>query len=149
MFKASVIKKLAIKGYFLKVGAFAFYYSMQRFAVGQLHGPFWNQWGMQQIIALTCVGIKSHHVEGQPRTHGATIVVSWQSVRFVVVILADNLSDSIRSKVRSTNPMVETWCEERWLVAHVVALAIEEHIQSLAEGLSSATSLNQSWHIVR
>ena len=44
--------------------------------------------------------------------------------------------------------MIETRREERRFVAHVIALAVEEHIEPFAEGLCTAAGLNQSGYVV-
>ena len=67
MFKASIFEHLAIQRYFLEMRALALNDSMKRFAISKLEGPLWNQGRMEQIVALTCVGVETHHMEGQPR----------------------------------------------------------------------------------
>ena len=45
--------------------------------------------------------------------------------------------------------MIQTRREEGRLIAHIISLAIKEHIKSFPESLLTSTGFDESWHIVR
>lgn len=95
MLQAGIVQHLAIQRHLLEVRAFALHDASQGLAIAELQGPLWNQGGMEQVVALACIGVEAHHVEGEPGGHGSTVVVAREAIGLVGIVRGDNLAHTV------------------------------------------------------
>ena len=95
MLQSRILQPSAVQLDFLKVGAFTLHCAMKGLAVRELQRPLWNQGCVQQVIALSGIGVETKHVEGEPRRHRPTVIIAWQPVGLVGIVLRDDLSHTV------------------------------------------------------
>ena len=66
-----------------------------------------------------------------------------------MVVVADNLMDTLCTKVGTPDPMIEAGRQERRFVLHIVIAFPEKEVETFPELLFAPARLNQSGHIVR
>ena len=120
----------------------------QRLTIGQVEGVAGHHRGTHDIEVLAGHGVETQHIEHEPRRHRSAVVVAGQSVGGVIVVVADDLVDTLHTPLGAVHPVVEVGCQKTRFVGHVIVVVGEEGVETLDERVLAAARRHQSRHIV-